>query len=834
MQPINIFIASSFELRRWREAIGDYIRSLSDEYEPKGFRIKLNCWEDYHPEFTGTRKQTEYNEDLVTPCNLFFALFWERCGAYTQEEIKVGKLVNPNNLYVIRKKIHKKTADLDVYLNQLTNPIFEVSHIKEALAFIRTKLEEYIKTKYSSFIPAPNHWKTYNVFATIPADKGVYRLIFSNLLRSLDNFAEEKLKIRCKLKWNTFDDLRSSNYYLGLLRNQLNDKDQLEITYAIEHSRPNSNPEVSILYYKHTDDVINNYPEIGKLVEEYGCFKEELDSLHRVKYNLLVWLISKKVLTIDDISGVSINDSGWVEFMKIPVIPCSSLNISGTSNKELVDNLLAEIRSEIFNPLHELFNFDPREPIEIDSLRDHIDKVNVAGVLAQKLNDDVITAKLQSLDKINERLRFLSRLSSKKYIKEAIELIEIKKGLLKDLFDMNLVTLENLLRANIQFASICDENRDIAVGRGINVDHSFKEIVDFADSNHFYDAQIEMMRMNYANYLSRENRNREAVECYKKTMHNMGLIDDLSPIVINYLTAIFLNFAHSLTDLGAIDMLAKLIIDFESRVVRWSEAGSLPYPKIVYRIFILSILLSERNTGNFAKNINEAITVYNNINEIDINKSDRIWDDVFCNFPTTLIASILDYMPNRKGLGLVIPIVEKTLNNINDNQNLELDEKYCHLANLYHNLAYGYSNVNDQITARKYGLKALEIRKLWFKKSNNLHVQREIASNLLMIGATYINGRTKYLSSDKAQEALNYAQESLDICQKLNNNDFIEEVTDVYKAKLLIGSILIDSQKDEGKGKALVKECLEWSRKNPTNSYRDTFESEAIRYLKNN
>jgi len=147
MTTVNIFVASSFELRRWREAIGAYIRSLSDEYEPKGFRIKLSCWEDYHPEFTGTRKQTEYNADLVKPCNIFFALFWERCGGYTQEEIKVGNLVNPDNLYIIRKKINKKTEDLDVYLNQLQNPIFEVSHIKEVLNFIKTILEEYIGTK---------------------------------------------------------------------------------------------------------------------------------------------------------------------------------------------------------------------------------------------------------------------------------------------------------------------------------------------------------------------------------------------------------------------------------------------------------------------------------------------------------------------------------------------------------------------------------------------------------------------------------------------------------------------------------------------------------------
>lgn len=69
MQSINIFIASSYEMAEWRLAIGNAIREWSDRNEPQGFRIRLHCWEDYHPEYTGTRKQDEYNEDLVKPVN---------------------------------------------------------------------------------------------------------------------------------------------------------------------------------------------------------------------------------------------------------------------------------------------------------------------------------------------------------------------------------------------------------------------------------------------------------------------------------------------------------------------------------------------------------------------------------------------------------------------------------------------------------------------------------------------------------------------------------------------------------------------------------------------
>lgn len=39
MQEINVFIASSYELSDWREAIGDTIRVLNEEKEPMGYRI---------------------------------------------------------------------------------------------------------------------------------------------------------------------------------------------------------------------------------------------------------------------------------------------------------------------------------------------------------------------------------------------------------------------------------------------------------------------------------------------------------------------------------------------------------------------------------------------------------------------------------------------------------------------------------------------------------------------------------------------------------------------------------------------------------------------------
>ena len=84
---VTVFVASSFEVHNARVAIGNRIRQLNDKYEVSGIRVRLNCWEDYKPEYTGERKQDEYNRDLVLTSQILIGLFKTRCGDYTQEEV---------------------------------------------------------------------------------------------------------------------------------------------------------------------------------------------------------------------------------------------------------------------------------------------------------------------------------------------------------------------------------------------------------------------------------------------------------------------------------------------------------------------------------------------------------------------------------------------------------------------------------------------------------------------------------------------------------------------------------------------------------------------------
>ena len=90
IRTIKIFLASSEELADERIRFGDFIRTLDDTYEQRGFRIKLIKWEDLPKGYDGRPTQETYN-DLVRQCDLFVSLFYTKAGKFTLEEYNVAK-----------------------------------------------------------------------------------------------------------------------------------------------------------------------------------------------------------------------------------------------------------------------------------------------------------------------------------------------------------------------------------------------------------------------------------------------------------------------------------------------------------------------------------------------------------------------------------------------------------------------------------------------------------------------------------------------------------------------------------------------------------------------
>lgn len=116
MKEINIFIASSEELRLERLEIVDMISNLNNALYQKGIHIIPQKWEYFDSSMGIKRKQEEYN-DKLRKCEICLVLFWTKLGMYTKEELDIAYQQlcageNPQKLYVYFKDGGNTSPDL--------------------------------------------------------------------------------------------------------------------------------------------------------------------------------------------------------------------------------------------------------------------------------------------------------------------------------------------------------------------------------------------------------------------------------------------------------------------------------------------------------------------------------------------------------------------------------------------------------------------------------------------------------------------------------------------------------------------------------------------------
>ena len=153
MKTINIFIASSAELKRERMVCVDLLLDLNQEPENKARDVKYEpvLWEYMDASMTAQRKEDEYLDEL-RQCETCIVLFWKTLGEYTVEELDVAVAEKqagrkPNQVYVLFKEpAEDMTDELRDFKNHFAENYpgiseYSYSTIKE----LRTKIEEVAK-----------------------------------------------------------------------------------------------------------------------------------------------------------------------------------------------------------------------------------------------------------------------------------------------------------------------------------------------------------------------------------------------------------------------------------------------------------------------------------------------------------------------------------------------------------------------------------------------------------------------------------------------------------------------------------------------------------------
>ena len=89
MEQINIFIASSSELKRERMELVDLIQDLNREFKKRDIKLKPVLWEYMDSSMRAERKEDEYLVRL-RESDICIVLFWQILGEYTEEELDVA------------------------------------------------------------------------------------------------------------------------------------------------------------------------------------------------------------------------------------------------------------------------------------------------------------------------------------------------------------------------------------------------------------------------------------------------------------------------------------------------------------------------------------------------------------------------------------------------------------------------------------------------------------------------------------------------------------------------------------------------------------------------
>lgn len=830
MSDIRLFIASSFDTEHERTVIGDTVRRLNDRYESQGWRIRLLCWEDYEPAYRGLRKQSEYNEDLIRNSDLFIAMFRANCGQFTQEEVKVwiDELHRtPVVLNIIDATVNK--SNVNTFLKGYNLVGVDVADDGAIIAQVGTLVSDYISAHPLSAtskttVPAKE------IYATIPDDRSFERAPFGNLVRSVDDLAERTFHCRCRLTMGEKAKIPSSDYYAAILKDSVNTAEESEILTAINNRKTGPKPDV-VLYYNYGDAVCTNHPKISAAINGNGIFNEPFDSLCRVKYNLIRWLHQQSILSVKLKAGIDIQN-GWFVFFNMPVIPLIMLGITTDSLTQQLEQLFRQFTFAVLGVNTQVTSSSG--DIDLDALDAQMERDLIISGVIQDVENEILKRREEWLQLVTDNINtLLSGVIDDSNIGRLTALIDKKEELQLKLS----AEPGELLRTQMLMIQVSDTYPRQFATTGRDADAQYLKVAQTADNYGLKDPTVEMMRMNYANYLHRQNRNTEAIAFYQTAMANIESLDDNSELLRNYIMHLYVTYINFVSFLGENERAHDAIQRLIQKEIAWEKDGLTEAETIANKSQILACQLRIRPLqGDVAGLLNHSMTTYQMACELSAESFDRsVRTDVFCDLPNCIAATTIDAQPYLKMADdKVKHNIDIFLGNVVAYAEQHKDDYSCVLyqSEAYHNWAFYYSNLKgEQPVAREKCEKALSLRRRLYDTTHNTSHLYEIAQSLLLLGATYVNDIDGSLNESDFQTALQYADECLSLYESLNTEHYLEQETRVHQAVQLKGSILYYGGRKED-GLAHLKKAWEWNLSHPGNSYAPHFIGVAGEILK--
>lgn len=832
MTTIQVFIASSSrDTAHERLVVGDDVRKLNDQYEKLGYRVRLACWEDFAPEYRGTRKQSEYNNHLIANSQIFVALFRSVCGQYTQEEVRYWRDLGMEPFVFDIQDTTADKTEVNNFITSIGLNTIPVQTDEDIVVQVSRIVGDFIRDHPTDI--AMDNAPVKNVYATIPDDRKENWLLLSQIVRCLDDLAERHLHMRCSLTTHDIDKVASCDYYTAILKNHLDHDEEAEILSALQHSIAHHRPDIA-LYYNYDDKVVGNHPDVGKAISIAGLFNEPFDGMQRVRYNLLKWILNQSVLRIDLSAGISVKE-GWFFFYGLPVIPLSKIGISADGEMQTAA-LIKKLSFDFLNA--DGGHWDGKGGnLDLKTIDTELIKTEEIVNAAKEMEQMAVMRKERILNIIKSEIdATLSSDVNCDNIVRLKNLIERKESLQIEL----LAEPREILRTQMLMVQVHDTYADQFMVTGIDINKQYLKVAETADRYGIVDPTVEMMRMNYANYLSRQNMNREAIKMYEKVMERLDSLDDRSELYRYYIIHLYVTYINHLIFLAENEQALYIITILENKIEKWNKYELSDAERTANDCRLMACKLRMRPfQEGLVELLRKAKDLYQNALSFPEDAFDQsIHDEIYCDLPICIASALMDALQagikmNKNQAGQdIMTCLENVITHTEHYPN----DLSCltYRGNALHNLGFFCSNiVGDQIKARYYCDKALAVRQKIFDVTHYPNVLYDVAQTLLLFGASYINGWRSPLTKTEYENALACADRCLAIYRELDNEHYLEQDTRYYEALQLKGSILyIWEGSEKTNGLVLLKQVWDWDLDHPENSYHDTFQNVAGLILK--
>lgn len=158
MKIINIFVASSAELKRERMELVDLMQDMND-LEGRNIKLKPVLWEYLDSSMRIERKEDEYLEKL-RECEICIVMFWNTLGEYTLEELDSAVSYLKDNLilkhiYVLFKEPAADTMsdELNFFKKDFAIRYPRISYdVFGDASSLRQKITDFLKNVFPSNI----------------------------------------------------------------------------------------------------------------------------------------------------------------------------------------------------------------------------------------------------------------------------------------------------------------------------------------------------------------------------------------------------------------------------------------------------------------------------------------------------------------------------------------------------------------------------------------------------------------------------------------------------------------------------------------------------------